>query len=146
MHMKYFQALADIQEHYDRILESIDSPGFGHQILKTWSINPSEKQDLIEEREALRYLTSCQLMLSRDRNVKKPAIETVNRCLTRHLGFLEDIHKCHAYNVNKHRSPLIQKQYKACRHYLFKFSLPGWVRSMPEEILTFENQYPDSNF
>lgn len=142
MHMKYFQALADIQRHFDDILENFEKP-YGNILLETWGIDPSEKEQLIEEREALRYLVACQLMMAHDENAKKPEIPVVNRCLERHLRFLETVHKCHAYNVNKHRLKTIRKQYKACRHYLFKFSLPAWVKNLPDEVLTFENKYPD---
>lgn len=147
MHMKYFQALGRIRDHYDEILERwIDDPEYGHMLLKTWNIDPVEKAELIEEREAIRYLVACQNMMAFDENAKKPKIEVVNRCFERHLAFLERVHGIHAYNVNKHRLKLARKQYKACRHYLFKFTLPAWVRNLPEEILTFENKYPDSNF
>ena len=145
MHMKYFQSLADIERHYDDILVNIEKPKYGHPLLETWNIDPSEKLVLIEEREALRYLLACQNMMARGENAKKPEIEVVNRCLTRHLAFLEHIHGVHAYNVNQHRLKTVTKQYKACRHYLFKFSLPAWVRKMPEEVLSFENKYPDFN-
>lgn len=141
MHMKYFQAIADIERHYDDILDSFARLN-GLLLLETWGIDPSEKEQLIEEREALRYLIACQLMMARGENAKKPEITVINRCLERQLGFLEAVHGCHAYNVNKHRLKTIQKQYKACRHYLFKFTLPAWVKKMPDEILTFENKYP----
>lgn len=147
MHMKYFQALGRIEDHYTDILErGMNEPEYGHLLLKTWNIHPSEKPEIIEEREALRYLIACQLMMAFDENVKKPRTAVVNRCFERHLEFLENVHGIHAYNVNKHRLKLVRKQYKACRHYLFKFTLPAWVRNLPEEILTFENKYPDSNF
>lgn len=142
MHVKYFQALADIRNHYDEILRCFRNSQFALMLLESWGIDPSEKELILEEREALRYLIGCQLMLVHDKNAKKPTIEVVNRCLNRHLVFLEKIHNCHVYNVNKHRSKFIQKQYKACRHYLFKFSLPAWYEKLPAEILTFENKYP----
>jgi hypothetical protein len=142
MHMKYFQALADIKRHYDDILQNFEIP-YGHFLLETWGINPNEKDPLIEERDALRYLLACQGMMAHDENAKKPEILVINRCLERHLGFLEKVHKCHAYNVNQHRLKIIRKQYKACRHYLFKFTLPAWVKGLPDEVLSFKNKYPD---
>lgn len=145
MKMKYFQAISDIQHHYDDILYHIDnpSPTLGHVFLETWDIDPKDKNLIIEEREVLRYLLGCQLSMVRDSNAKKPFLDVVNRCFERELSFLEKIHKIHAYNVNRHPNPIVRKQYKACRHYLFKFSLPAWYEKLPNEILTFENKYPD---
>ncbi|PLS19478.1 hypothetical protein CVD28_03415 [Bacillus sp. M6-12] len=147
-HMKYFQAIADIERHYEDILYNIDNPSpiSGHLLLETWDIDPKDKELLTEEKEVLRYLIGCQLSIVRDTNAKKPSLDVVKRCFERQLHFLEKIHKCHAYNVNKlsyAHAKLIQKQYKACRHYLFKFSLPAWYEKMPNEILTFENKHPD---
>lgn len=142
MKMKYFQPLADIRNHYDDIVHHFNDSKYGLSLLETWGIELKDKEDILEEREVLRYLVGCQIMLVHDYNAKKPSIALVERTLNRQLSFLEDIHNCNAYNVNKHRSKLIQKRYKACRHYLFKFSLPAWYEKLPNEILTFENKYP----
>lgn len=141
--MKYFQALADIRNHYDDVLKHMDEPKFGHFFLESWEIDAKEKEKIIEEKEALRYLTSCHLMLAGDENAKKPTVEVVNRCLNRHMKYLEKIHKCDQKTVKTHPSKFIQKEYKACKHYLFQFSLPAWYEKMPNEVLTFENKYPD---
>jgi hypothetical protein len=143
--MKYFQAIADIRNHYDDILPKFKNQKYGHVFLESWGIKPTEEDLIIEEREVLRYLIGCQLSIVSETNSKKPSIEAVQRCFNRQLLYLEKVHKCHTYNVNKHPSKLIQKQYKACRHYLFKFSLPAWYDKLPDEILTFENKYPDFN-
>lgn len=140
MHVKYFQPLADIQYHFDDILKCFSGSGFGLQLLETWGIKPEEKDNILEEHEVLRYLLACQHMFAFDNNVYKPPLHVVERLFNRQLGFLETIHDCHAYNVNKHRSKSIQKQYKACRHYLFKFSLPAWYEKLPNEILTLKSR------
>lgn len=146
MHMKYFQSIADIKNHYDEIIERIESNDeFSEMLLDTWEISQNEKKILLEEREALRYLIGCQTSLVKISNAQKPSIEAANRCFNRQLRFLEKIHDCHAYNVNKHPNKIIQKKYKACRHYLFQFSLKAWYKKLPKEILTFENKYPDVN-
>jgi hypothetical protein len=142
MHMKYFQAIADIQNHYDEILRQCDNLKWGKELLGTWGISLTDKENIIEERKVLRYLIGCQHMLVRGMNAKKPSLNVVQRCFERHLSYLERIHDCHAYNVNNHSSKIIQKEYKACRHYLFKFSLTAWYDKLPNEILTFENKYP----
>jgi hypothetical protein len=146
MHVKYFQPLADIRKHYDDILRNFDNPKWGHLLLETWGIKLMDKEDLVEEREVLRYLVGCNRMLVQDHNAKKPTLDAAERCFNRHLVYLEEIHSCHAYNVNKHSSILIQKEYKACRHYLFQFSLNTWYEKLPNEILTFENKYSEADF
>ncbi|WPS85642.1 hypothetical protein SMD22_00860 (plasmid) [Brevibacillus halotolerans] len=146
MKMKYFQSIAEILNHYDEILQRFDKIPWGHMLLDTWGIKVTEKEreKLIEEREVLRYLIGCELMLVNDENgenAKKPSLHVVQRCFQRHLDFLEKIHRCHAYNVNKHPNVKTRKEYKACRYYLFKFSLSAWYEKLPNEILTFQNKY-----
>lgn len=140
-HMKYFQGLADIRNHYDEILKHYDNPKWGTDMLVSWGINVSEKELIKEEREVLRYLIGCQRNLVFGENSKKPRLDVVQRCFNRHLDFLDKIHGCRADNANKHRNELVRKQYKTCRHYLFQFSLPAWYEKLPIEILTFENKY-----
>ncbi|PGP14587.1 hypothetical protein COA01_29985 [Bacillus cereus] len=142
MHLKYFQAIADIQNRYDEILNHFDNEKWGHDLLLTWGIELSEKENIIEEREVLRYLIGCRHMFVHKTNVTKPSLHVVQRCFHRYLSFLEKVHRCHAYNVNHHSSIIVRKKYKACRYYLFKFSLPAWYEKLPNEILTFENKYP----
>lgn len=145
MHMKYLQGLADMRHHYECIMQNMSNTNHGHLLLETWNINPCDKDELEEEQEALRYLIGCQTGLVHDTNAIKPSVQTINRCFERHLDFLHTIHDCHTFNHNKHRSKIIQEEYNACRHYIFKFSLPAWVEKIPDEILTFENKYPDFN-
>lgn len=143
MKVKYFQAIADIERHYDDIVKQFNPElKYGLMLLETWDITVGDKENILEEREVLRYLIACQYGFTQKENVKKPSLEVVNRCFNRQLSFLEKIHKCHAYNVNRHHCPISRKEYKACRHYLFQFSLPAWYAKLPDEILSFENKYP----
>lgn len=141
MHMKYFQSLADIYKHYNEVLSNIDKPKFGHSLLETWGINPSDKDSLIEEQEVLRYLIGCQLMQVRDKNAEKPAQEIAERCFKRHLRFLDLVHDCTDDNAKKHPSKLVRDEHSACHYYLFQFSQTGWYDNLPNEIFTFENKY-----
>ena len=143
MNIKYFQPLADIKKHYDDIIDNFGGSRFQLSLLDTWGIKEEDKEDIIEEHEALRYLVGLKINLVRDSNSCKPNIVTVNRLFNRHLYFLEKIHNCPSSNVNKYPNPLIKKSYKACRHYLFQFSLPAWYDKLPEEVLTFENKHPN---
>ena len=144
MHMKYFQGVADILNHYDNILENFrEDRKYGLSLLETWDVYPKDKEDIIEEREVLRYLLGCQLGLVREENAKKPTLEVVERCFNRQIAFMNKNHRIDDFNVNKYPNPIVKKEFKACRHYLFKFSLPAWYEKLPAEILTFDNKYPD---
>lgn len=143
MKMKYFQGIADIKNHYDDILRQFGNEKYGHGLLETWNIGLDEKEDILEEREMLRYLVGCETMIVHEENAKKPTIEIVNRCFHRHLEFLKEIFYIYEQNVNQYNDKLIQREYKTCRHYLFQFSLPAWYEKLPDEILTFQNKYKD---
>ncbi|WCF11772.1 hypothetical protein NDS46_31740 (plasmid) [Paenibacillus thiaminolyticus] len=138
--MKYLQTIANIRTHYDDILQHIEEPPKGYT-LDIWGIEPNEKESIVEEREVLQYLIGCRLGFVHERNTKKPSLEAVQRCFNRHLSYLQKIHGCDASNVNKHSCKLSQKAYKACRYYLFKFSLPAWYAKLPDEVLTIQNKY-----
>lgn len=145
MRMKYFQTIADIQDYFKTILWNFEDERYkkyGRSLLDSWEIDISDKDDIIEEKEALDYLIACQYNFTHDdRTIVKPSIEVMNRCLERHLKFLENTFGCTAYTVNKLRSNLVKKEYKACRHYLFKFSLPAWYAKMPEEIKPLNSRF-----
>jgi hypothetical protein len=142
MHVKYFQPLADIKYHYDEVIKGLNrSSKYADMLLATWGVKPEDESHILEEYEVLRYLLACQHMFAFDANVYKPPIYVVERLFNRHLGFLETVRDCHAYNVNKHSSKRTQKEYKACRHYLFKFSLPAWYQKMPDVVLTYQNKW-----
>lgn len=155
MHMKYFQGIADIQRHYAEILtrfKYLDAPDGEEELMKlgalalleSWDVSLNEREEIEEEHEVLRYLLGCQLGIVSGRNAKKPSLAVVERCFNRQIVFMNKIFRVDDYNVNKYPNPLIKKQFKTCRHYLFKFSLPAWYEKLPTEILTFENKYPDS--
>jgi hypothetical protein len=144
--MKYFQGIADIGNHYEDILRQLKNKGYGHLLLRTWDIDPlTEEANLKEENDVIQYLLDCQLGFAHDETSHKPTLEAVNRTFTRQLHHLEKIQRCHAYNVNKHPSKLTRREYKACRHYLFKFSLPAWYDKLPEKILTLEEKHANRN-
>lgn len=143
MHMKYFNSIGYIEDHYQNILEYIKKPTF-HGLLGSWDIDPlTMEKEIVEEYEVLRYLISLQFTFAHDKTTYKPTLEVVNRTFNRQLAFLEKHHKVHAYNVNKHPNKLVKKKYKACTHYLFKFSLPAWYQSLPDTVLTLEERNPE---
>lgn len=142
MKMRFFNEIAYICDHYDKIIANAEANGERNwMLLDTWGVQPSDIDDIREERDVLLYLWACQLSMAREKTAVKPELEVVERLFTRQLAFLERIHRVHAYNVNKHSNPMIRRKYKACRHYLFKFSLPAWYEKLPAKILTFEEKY-----
>lgn len=142
MHVKYFQPLADIERHYETILMHMDrGSGLGKKILETWGIDISEQELIKEEIGVLRYLIACQSMLSYHEDAIKPTIEVANRCFNRHIKFIENITGCNQYTASKIKSKLIRKEYKACRHYIFKFSLKAWYDNLPDAVQTYSNKY-----
>ena len=142
MKMKYFQAIADIRNHYDEILKSAKRGSrFDWVLLETWNVSPEDIPAIQEERDALAYLIACQNTFARDKTAMKPSVEVVNRLFNRHLAFLADIFDCDASTFRKYDLPGVRKEYEACSHYLFQFSLPAWVEKMPAEIPTFEGKH-----
>lgn len=141
--MKYFQSLADIRNEYDDVLEKMEDNGKVEQLyLGLKGLTLDDKPLLEEEREVLHYLIACQHGVNFGKGeVRRPTVEVVNRCFNRHLADLEDVYGITYANVNKFGNPMIEKQFKACHHYLFKFSLTGWVLRMPMKIESFEDKY-----
>ena len=141
-HMKFFKEIGDISRHYEDMLRAFENERYGKGLLETWGVSWEERELVFEELKVLEYLICCQRGVSFNRDVHKPSIELVNRCFQRHLRFLETVHDCHQWNVNKHPFKDIVREYKACRHYSFKFSCPGWVKFLPDTILAFKSKFP----
>lgn len=141
--MKYLQGLADIETHYINILHNYNNLTFGRDVLSSWGIEEEDIEAIKEEKEVLRYLIGCQLGVVEDTSVSKPSMELAHRCFNRHLYFLDLVRKCNQSTVNKHSSKLVIRMYKTCLEYRFKFTQNGWLKTLPEEVLTFEQLYPD---
>jgi len=151
MHMKYFQAVGRILDRYDDTAQNLEIFGPEHPwtegSFKRLGISPlttSTIQEFKEDRNVLRYILCCQWGLSHyAEDIYKPDVEIVNRCLNRYISYLEKLFEINDYNVNKHRMKNVAKQYKACRHYLFKFSQGIWYHKLPDMIPCFATKYPD---
>lgn len=143
--MKYFQPVADIRNSYDDILDAFIEPDnrFSQIKLGVYNLTVEDEPLIKEEVEVLKYIIACQhgLAFGSDHNIMKPTLEAVNRCFNRHQARIEDVFGINEANANKFDNPIIKKQYKACRHYLFQFSLPGWVKNLPDEIESYDNKY-----
>lgn len=146
MKMKFSQSLDYILRHFNDIARELTNGQRGADLLETWNINVNDADQVVQiraEREALRYFSSLDIMLVKDRDAVKPAISDLISAFTRHLAFLDDIFGCNENNWRKESDKVIRKQYEACRHYLFQLSLPAFVESLPERVPTFENKHPD---
>ena len=146
MHVKYFQAVARIQKHYDEMLKYLDSErDWASYQLDFYGISESDRSDLEAERDIFHYLVSCQGLLARQTDAHKPTIETAQRGFRRHIHHLMKVYQCDCERELKRlqvpEGKLIQKEYEACRHYRFQFSLPGWYRNMPDVVLTYDHKY-----
>lgn len=146
MQMRFSEPLFQIMRHFERILENMtpeQASRFGTMLNETWGVKEADRERIEEEMEAFRYLVSLRRDIAYGTDVNRPTKEVLDRALERHLRFLDTIHNVRHENFRKSNQVLAVKEYKACRHYLFKSSLPGWWKSLPEEVLCFESKYPD---
>lgn len=143
MRLKYLQALSNISDHLDNILnEFTNNSTYGAKLLRHWDIGPDNFDDIKEEKEAIRYLIGCQHGVVHHENTTKPSVEVFKRLFTRELHYLGKVYSCNKYNYRHHNSDLIQKRYLACNHYLQQVSIPEWYAKLPDEILSLDNMYP----
>lgn len=141
MKIKYLQGVADIYHHYKDILRYAQGNGkYDHLLLETWNIELKDMELIREEYEFLRYLLGVQLGIIHEESAIKPSIEIVNRCLNRHLSFIKEIYR-YDDNTKEKANPIVVREYKACKHYLFQFSLNGWYKRLPDKILSYEEKY-----
>lgn len=141
MRIKYFQALANIGNHYDDIKRLFGGSDYDILLLDTWDIKDSDYELIYEEGEVIKYLIGCQLGFVHDKDVLRPDVNVVNRLFNRHVSFLEKHHGFNELSVKAHFNPLTLKEYEACCHYILKFSLTDWYDKLPSIIQSFENKY-----
>lgn len=160
MNVKYFQSLADIRKRYENFF--LQRKFFNEKYGDILSQNEISKKlsghyELVTEDENIikeEYLCLCYLVNLRHGFVtnrsyykeevilKKPTVECVERTLNRHLAFLDEHLQCNEDNYKTYDINIVKKEYLACRHYLFQFSLPAWVEKLPNELtpLNYEEE------
>lgn len=146
MQMRFFNQLADIKRRYDDLAFMVSQPDIGTMFLATWNVKADEPEKLAllrEEHAAITYLAHCQMEMARDTDDIKPDMAVLESVFNRHLDYIDRVHGCNAATWRKHPFKSVRKEYEACRHYLFKLSLPAWVEKLPAVIQTFDNKYPD---
>lgn len=142
-HMKYYQGLGDIYNHYEDIFSHLEKT-WGKDLVETWGIDPDNEEELKlikEEKEVVRYLIGCQTSIVHDEDALKPTVEAAKRCFNRHLHFLNLVRKCNEDTV-KNISTFARREYNTCQYYLSKFKDDKWLEKLPDRILTLENKYP----
>lgn len=152
MHVKYFQSIASIGNHYEDHFYNkrfYEEEGWEFTRLSTkghmWGVDDDV---LMREWKALEYLKCLQhgFALGEKENLLKPSPEVISDALNRHLDHIDKVFNCNADTYKKCPHKRVIKEYLACRHYLFKFTLQGWYDRLPDVLLTFENKYPKEVF
>lgn len=148
MKMKYFNQLSDMERTLQMLVYVIkraeeDPSDVNLSIMDAYGVTPSDKNNILEEIDAISYLISCQTMIARrnDQNDVKPSIEVANRAFNRVIEQLSSTHRQEDNGKPVFRTNVAQKEYDACKHYLFQFSLPAWYEKLPSEVLTFNNKW-----
>lgn len=145
MKLKFSNSLDDIHRHYQEIDRELGRGERGASLLDSWGIdvdNPEQLAQIKREQEALRYLTSCNVMLAHGEDALKPDMEDLESAFNRHLTFLGEIFNCHLANWRNEPNRLVKGEYEACRHYLSQLTLPAWTQSLPERVYCYPNKHP----
>lgn len=128
MRLRHVQSLQDMLNFYDKVIQVYDS-GYDAEplLLHSWGLTGVSKSMLREERLVVVYL----LNINNHSRGRKPDKEVALRSFTRYLTFLQKTNSVDDFTISKYRGKSVYKKYKACTHYLFKFSLPAWYRDLP---------------
>lgn len=140
--IKHVDGLLDILKHYEDILYYIKA-NWGESILKTWNIDPSNKQDIRHiqrEKEAVRYLVACKHEIAHKRHAKKPYIQDAKRCFQRHLAYLKKAHNCDEQSLEHHPYDFVKREFRTCKYYIEQFQDRNWYRSLPDKIETVDDK------
>ena len=150
MRMKHFQQIGRIRDKYlDIHIYHTAKDGtidkWGASMMKhRFNFDVNREQDLAQyhrEFDALNYLMSCQYNFSVTKeDLHKPHIDDLNALFLRHIAHLKDIYHADERTLNTHKESLVQKEYKAARHYLFQLSLPAFYKKLPDVVQTLENR------
>lgn len=157
-HIKHFQNLADIRSNYNMLLrletyqedmQSEDPAKFArlcsYEVDKLrFDTGLSPEQAFAQARQenaVFEYLLSVQnnLALGETDNVRPDADYAIHVFQVWIDRLLDITGAPSEAQLAKH--PLFKKQYAACKHYRFQFSLPGWVNKMPATVPAFATKH-----
>lgn len=161
-HIKYFQPLADLMRPYqdffmytyymleDYYLEEEDA--FDSHRLSTYldSKMPHYFRDemrqkgerfdeqtlerIIKEMNILSYMLGVRFDRYALEPLDRPDPQEVRALLQRILDYYCDLYNQTPEQMYKHSNPVVKNMALCCKHYLFQYSLPGYVRRLPEQI------------
>lgn len=149
--MKYFQGLADISRFLERVIEdkTVERRHVPlNSLSKHWGYGDVTLEEVQADLDAVKYIFHLHRGLAfHDTGKHKPTQERVKVAFERVLIYIESVQGVHAYNVNKKgTNPIVKKEYLACRHYIFKFSLQAWYDKLPDYVQSFDEKYKDTEW
>lgn len=141
MGMRYHKELCKIKSDLQYILKlikdaekSIDP--IHKEIIKRYGVSISDKSDIENEIEAIRYMIACTKIVRKkgEKPNKKPRLIVALNAFEREIKYL-----CHIYELKEKDEKMfpswqIEKVYKTCHYYLDRFSRPVWYMKLPEKI------------
>lgn len=143
-HVKYLQPLAELEDRYAewiQIIEQGERFPARVRMLESDGWTMDDEQLILREQNVLRFLIGRQNGFAHGGPAYCPRLADVTSCFERQLAYLDETFGCNEDTVHAFTDgyrKMVGKQYKACRHYLFKFSLPGWVERLPHRICGVE--------
>lgn len=160
MKVKYLQPLADIRKRYENFFlqkkyfndlykDKLSVKEINKYLSSNYELVTEDEDIIKEEYLALCYLINLRYGFVSNRSyyteevmLNKPTNECIERTFKRHLFFLDEYLGCNEDNYKKYDLKIVQKEFLACKHYLFQFSLPAWVEKLPNELkpLDFEDE------
>lgn len=157
-HIKHFQTLADIRNNYAFLLRfeahqdamrAEDTAKFerlcSYELDKLrFDANLTPEQAFAQARQesaVFDYLLSVENHLARGENdAVRPDADYAIAVFQLWIDRLRDITGAPDERTLA-RDPFFKKQYEACKHYRFQFSLPGWVNKMPASVPTYASKH-----
>lgn len=142
MEMRYRTELDKIQTEFDEMVRVYQSRTDDKEDeLSDYHLTLSDKKDIYDEYDALRFLNACETMVNNDRYdrhtrpLKKPKPEVAVRAFNRYRALLDDEETYMRNNRADYRKSEYDVMREAIRYYLDCFSDEKWVIALPKKIL-----------
>lgn len=142
MEIKHRQELDRIQTEFDEMVRSYQSRiGDKEEELSRYSITLSDKKDIYDEYDVLRFLNACKTMVNDDRYdrhtrpLKKPRAEVAIRAFKRFLALMDEEETYMRENRSDYEKAYYDGMREAIHYYISRFSDEEWVKALPKKIL-----------
>lgn len=159
-HVKFFQAIGDIRSSYREFLQAVmyyhhtendpeqeekPSPDKMIRFLNTslpyyikqradYQVTEEALQQITSDLEILDYMMALHRPYFLEKDLARPEPEAVIELMNRVITHNQQLYRMTEQQLFKHSNPLIRKQCLCAKHYRFQYSLPGYVRRLPEVI------------